>query len=98
MREPSISQKTRFILLLLDVVILCGASWIIFGTIFPPDGEKGFWFYVALLGLVFGSRLDTPFFAAPADVVLYAAPAAISLAVISSWGQWDPGFAPMTCR
>lgn len=91
MREPSISQKTRFILLLLDVVILCGASWIIFGTIFPPDGEKGFWFYVALLGLVFGSRLDTPFFAAPADVVLYAAPAAISLAVISSWGQWDDG-------
>ena len=97
MREPSISQKTRFILLLLDVVILCGASWIIFGTVFPPDGEKGFWFYVALLGLVFGSRLDTPFFAAPADVVLYAAPAAISLAVISSWGQWDSGVKVAYC-
>jgi len=91
MREPSFNQKTRFILLLLDVVILCGTSLIIFGHILPPDGEKGFWFYTALLGLVFGSRLDTPFFAAPADVVIYAAPAAISLAVISSWGQWDDG-------
>ena len=38
MREPSINQKTRFILLLLDVVILCAASWLIFGSILPPDG------------------------------------------------------------
>jgi hypothetical protein len=42
--------------------------------VFPFGDDKGFWFYTALLGLVLGTRLDTPFFARPADVVLYAAP------------------------
>jgi hypothetical protein len=80
MREPALNQKTRFVLLLLDVVILCAASWFAFGRVFPAGNDKGFWFYTALLGLLLGSRLDTPFFAKPADVVLYAAPAAIALA------------------
>jgi Helicase HerA, central domain len=97
MREPALKQKTRFILLLVDVAILCVASWIAFGSAFPPDGEKGFWFYVALLGLVLGSRLDTPFFAVPADVVLYAAPAAIALALANSWAQWDEGVRVAYC-
>jgi hypothetical protein len=80
MREPAFNQKTRFVLLLLDVVILCAASWVGFGQVFPPTGDQGFWFYTALLGLLIGSRLDTPFFAKPADVIIYAAPAAVALA------------------
>lgn len=91
MPEPALSQKIRFVLLIIEVGILCLASWVAFGRIFPPDGEKGFWFYTALLGLILGSRLDTPFFAKPADVVLYAAPAAISLALGSAWDKWDSG-------
>jgi hypothetical protein len=61
------------------------------GAIFPSGNEKGFWFYSALLGLVLGTRLDTPFFAKPADVVLYAAPAAIALLLGSNWDAWDSG-------
>lgn len=91
MREPVLSQKARFILLVIDVAILCVASWIAFDRAFPPDGDKGFWFYTALLGLLLGSRLDTPFFAKPADVVLYASPAAVALAVGNSWMQWSEG-------
>lgn len=91
MAEQALSQKTRFVILIIEVGILCLASWLAFGRIFPPDGEKGFWFYTALLGLILGSRLDTPFFAKPADVVLYAAPAAISLALGSTWDKWDSG-------
>jgi len=91
MREPALNQKTRFVLLLLDVAILCAASWFAFGRVFPAGDDKGFWFYTALLGLLLGSRLDTPFFAKPADVVLYAAPAAIALALGNSWAQWDDG-------
>jgi catechol 2,3-dioxygenase-like lactoylglutathione lyase family enzyme len=91
MREPALNQKTRFVLLLLDLVILCVASWFAFGTVFPASDDKGFWFYTALLGLLLGSRLDTPFFAKPADVVLYAAPAAIALVIGSSWAQWSEG-------
>lgn len=91
MREPQLDQKTRFLLLLVDVILLCAASWIAFGRVFPAGDDKGFWFYSALLGLLLGSRLDTPFFAKPADVVLYAAPAAISLALGNSWMQWSDG-------
>lgn len=91
MREPALSQKTRFILLIVEASILCLASWVAFGQIFPPDGEKGFWFYSALLGLILGSRLDTPFYAKPADVVLYAAPAAIALALVNTWSKWESG-------
>lgn len=97
MRELVLNQKTRFVLLLLDLIILCVASWLVFGRVFPPSGDKGFWFYTALLGLLLGSRLDTPFFAKPADVVLYAAPAAVSLLLINVWGQWGDGVRVAYC-
>ena len=97
MRESVLNQKTRFVLLLLDLIILCVASWLVFGRAFPPSGDKGFWFYTALLGLLLGSRLDTPFFAKPADVVLYAAPAAVSLLLINAWGQWGDGVRVAYC-
>lgn len=97
MREPALNQKTRFVLLLLDLVILCAASWFAFGRMFPASDDKGFWFYTALLGLLLGSRLDTPFFAKPADVVLYAAPAAIALALGNSWAQWSEGVRVAYC-
>jgi len=89
--RTALNQRTRFILLILDVVILCIASWVAFSRIFPVGGDKGFWFYTALLGLIFGSRLETPFFAKPADVVLYAAPAAIALVLGNSWEDWSSG-------
>lgn len=85
------SQKWRFIFLVFDIAVLCFASYIIFGQVLPPNSEKGFWFYVALLGVVLGSRLDTPFFVKPADVVLYAAPAAIALALGNNWSAWAGG-------
>src|SRR5688572_18784543 len=89
MIEKGLSQRARFLALLIDVAVLCLASWFAFGGFFPPNGTKGFWFYTALLGLVLGSRLDTPFFAKPADVVVYAAPAAVALAMLGEWGSWD---------
>ena len=73
------SQRARFVILFVEIIILCVASYLAFGTFMPGGGNKGFWFYSALLGLVLGSRLDTPFFAKPADVVLYAAPALVAL-------------------
>jgi hypothetical protein len=97
MRKPALSQKQRFVLLLIEVAILCLANKLAFGTVLPSGDNKGFWFYTALLGLVLGSRLDTPFFAKPADVVLYAAPAAIALALVNSWTQWDEGVRVAYC-
>jgi uncharacterized protein len=91
MRQPALNQKTRFILLFIDIVILCAASWIAFGSAFPANNDKGFWFYTALLGLVLGSRLDTPFYVSPADVVLYTAPATIALVLGNTWPSWSEG-------
>jgi uncharacterized protein len=91
MRQPALNQKTRFMLLFVDVLILCSASWFAFGSAFPANNDKGFWFYTALLGLVLGSRLDTPFYVSPADAVLYATPAAIALVLGNAWGSWSEG-------
>ena len=91
MRQPALTQKSRFILLFFDVLVLCAASWFAFGSIFPANNDKGFWFYTALLGLVLGSRLDTPFYVSPADVILYAAPAAIALMLGNAWASWSEG-------
>lgn len=91
MRDTALSQRRRFFILIVEVAILLVASTVAFGTPVPPSGDKGFWFYTGLLGLVLGSRLDTPFFSKPADVILYAAPAAVALALANEWPVWDSG-------
>lgn len=92
MREAfALSQGRRLTILVIEVGLLFVASKIALGTFLPPNGNRGFWFFTGLLGLIFGSRLDTPFFAKPADVILYAAPAAVALALANNWAAWDAG-------
>jgi hypothetical protein len=55
MRDQHLSQKTRFLILLLEVALLCLASRFALGKWFPGGDDKGFWFYTALMGLVFGT-------------------------------------------
>ena len=86
-----IGQRTRLLILLVEVFVLCAASRLATGSWFPPPSNQGFWFYTALLGLVLSRRLDTPFYPTPADVVLYAAPAAVTLQLVNNWGQWASG-------
>jgi hypothetical protein len=86
----TLSQKIRLGLLAVDIVLLSVASLVAFGRIVPTNDDRGFWFYTALLGLLLGSRLDTPFFVTPADVLLYSAPAAIALLLSSDWANWTP--------
>jgi hypothetical protein len=86
-----LNQRARFGLLVVDAAILCLANWIVFGRAFPAADSGGFWFYTALFGLLLGSRLDTPFFAKPSDVVVYAAPAAVAIALVNTWAVWPDG-------
>ena len=88
---PDLSQRARFGLLVVDVALLIGATWVGFGYFWPTNDDKGIWFYTALLGLLLGSRLDTPFFVTPASVFLYAAPAAIALLLSNAWNSWSRG-------
>jgi hypothetical protein len=82
-------QSTRLWILLVEVAILVIASRLAFDQWFPPFGEKGFWFYTALLGLLLGSRLVTPFYSRPVDAVVYAIPAGIALLLINHWVSWN---------
>lgn len=86
MRESALSQQQRLFLLIFELAILCIASCLAFGHVFPGNDDKGLWFNTALLCLIFGVRLDTPFFATPADVILYTAPAILTLLQGNSWG------------
>jgi hypothetical protein len=49
---PVSSQKERLGLLFVDVFLLLIVSWLALGQWWPSGGDKGFWFYSALLGLV----------------------------------------------
>jgi len=91
MHERAINQKTRFAILVIEIGVLCLASWFAFGQFFPPNGDKGFWFYTALIGLIFGSRLVTPFFVTPADAIVYASTAVMALTLENSWSVWGDG-------
>lgn len=85
----ALKQRTRLTLLVIEILILCAASYLALGVPLPPGSDAGFWFYVALLGLIFGARLDTPHFTKPADAILYSSGAAIALALSSHLDQWN---------
>lgn len=55
--------------LIIEAGILCIASRFGFGAWFPPPTQQGFWFYAALLSLILGNRIVTPFYSKPADAM-----------------------------
>jgi hypothetical protein len=87
------SQPARLGILVVEFSVLLGANFLAFGDWIPDLTTKGLWFYVALFGLLFGKRLDTPFYAKPVDVVLYAAPTLLALlqASTAGWVEWSAG-------
>jgi hypothetical protein len=42
MNDIVLTQKTRFLILIGEVVILCVGSYLATGAIVPPGNEKGF--------------------------------------------------------
>ncbi len=87
----SLNQSTRAILLFVDIALLVLFSWLAFGNWMPPLGEKGFWFYTALVILILGNRLVTPFYNKPVDAITYSVTAIIALFLINNWSQWVGG-------
>lgn len=92
MNKNWIPQKWRFVFLLVEAGVLLVANRVGFGSWLPSTDPAGWWFYSAFLGLLFGKRLDTPFFAKPVDVILYALPSLIAIlqsgaGLFSAWGD-----------
>ena len=89
MSNSNFKQLERLIILLAEVGILFIVSKIAFGSWLPPIGDKGFWFYAVVLSLLLGSRLITPFYLRPADVIAYTVSAGIALFIVNHWDVWN---------
>lgn len=83
-----LSQKERVVSLGIDLLLLLIICAIAFGNIFPPVGDSGFWFYAALLSVLVGSKIVTPFYVKPVDAISYSVPAFVSLMLVNSWATW----------
>jgi len=93
MTKAKVPQPVRYTFLLIELAGLLAANVFAFGSLLPTSDPSGLWFYAALFGLLLGQRLDTPFFTAPKDAVLYAIPALLAVLQIAdvSWlanSQW----------
>lgn len=85
----NLTQPQRLASFVIDLSIVATACWYLFGTFYPPVGDKGFWGYSALLAVLVGSKLVTPFYVKPADAISYSVPAFISLMLINDWTHWS---------
>lgn len=74
--------------MLIDILVLSIVSYVAFDSFVPPLGERGFWFYTALLSILVGTKLLTPFYVKPVDAVAYAVPAFVALMVVNQWAGW----------
>ncbi|MFT6909644.1 MAG: hypothetical protein ACJAS1_006367 [Oleiphilaceae bacterium] len=83
-----LSQKERVVSLGIDLLFLLLICALAFGNLYPPLGDSGFWFYTALLSVLVGSKIVTPFYVKPVDAISYAVPAFVSLMLVNSWGTW----------
>lgn len=81
-------QARRVGILLGELGILILISYLAFGSVLPPTGTDGFWYYAALLNLLLGNRLVTPFYSTPADSIAYAVTALMTLLVANQWPDW----------
>ena len=88
--EFKLTQPQRLCALFIDLLIVALACWCLFGIPYPPLGDKGFWAYSALLAVLVGSKLVTPFYVKPVDAISYAVPALVSLMLINGWDAWSP--------
>ena len=84
-RTHSISQSSRLVIFLLYIGGLFVASWLASGSIIPPLGTEGFWFYSSLPALLLVILLVTPFFSRPVDSLSFAIAALIALLVADIW-------------
>lgn len=84
-----LSQKERVVSLGIDLLILFIICFLAFGKPYPPVGNSGFWFYTALLSVLVGSKIVTPFYVKPVDAVSYAVPSFVSLMLVNDWALWS---------
>ena len=81
-RKPHLNLTQRLSLLGIYIVALEVLSGIITGRWFPQSGGEGLWF-ISAVGLLFFTRLTSPFFIKPRDAVSRGGTAALLLATLN---------------
>jgi len=76
-----LTLKQRLVVLSLYLLILIFISGFVTGVWFPKEGGKGLWFYSAL-GLLFFTRLSSPFFIKPRDSLASSVTVALLLVTV----------------
>lgn len=85
MRQSALPQRTRLIDLLIEIAVLLRELDRVRKTVTSEWNQEA-WFCTGIARpRVFGSRLNTPSFASMADVIIYAAPAVVALALSNNW-------------
>jgi hypothetical protein len=83
-------QKGRAIALIVYVAGLFAANYFAFGQIPVLSGGKSLWFYTALVSILLGNLLVTPYFLKPGDVISYGVAALVALGSVQTWASWKP--------
>jgi len=84
-----VPQPVRLLILLVYLGLVVVMSRLLFGHWVPPADERGLWFYSAVLALLLGSLLVTPWFTKPTDAISYAVAALVVLLGAAPFGgEW----------
>jgi hypothetical protein len=81
--RTKLSQPARLAAAGAYVITLVFVAWGLNGSVPPPFGLDGLWFYAALVPLILGESLTEPFFTKPADVVATAIALVVACTTLS---------------
>ncbi len=81
-------QKTRATLFIIECLLLIAINKWAFGSLLPPPGEQGLWFYSALLNALLANSLITPFYSKPRNAISYAFASIIALYIVNDLSNW----------
>jgi uncharacterized protein len=84
-----LTQLQRLFVAALEIAFLLVIQKLAFNTWIPDPGPGGLWLYAALLNVILASRLVTPFYEKPVDVVSYALAALLVIWMGGGQAQTD---------
>jgi len=77
-------QPIRVVVALGDLVLLLVLARYLNGTVLPPFGISGLWFYAAFAALLLGDFLIEPYFTRPADAIANGVALVIAVSSVAS--------------
>ena len=86
MKTTPLRQPIRVAVALGDLVLLLVLAKYLNGTVLPPFGISGLWFYAAFAALLLGDFLIEPYFTRPADAIANGVALLIAVSSVAGTG------------